>query len=146
MRSSTNFQMKKTKSPDGGYKNIIKKRLISSQLMETSSSFGEALGGAGWGQRLSIEAWFMIYSVLHVCSQVSGSYTQLEQRGLGVCLCEDKLKLDTFISASAAEEPMTAYQKSFSLITRLKVWEIVTVPDKWKEKSKGTQNVYKAQS
>lgn len=72
----------------------------------------------------------MIYSVLHVCSQVSGSYTQLEQQGLGVCFCEDKLKLDTFISASAAEEPVTAYQKSFSLITRLKVWEIVTVPDK----------------
>lgn len=55
----------------------------------------------------------MIHSVLHVCSQVSGSYTQLEQRGLGVCFCEDKLKLDTFISASAAEEPVTTYQKSF---------------------------------
>lgn len=147
MRTSTNFHMKKTKSWDGGYKNIIKKMLISSQLMETSSSFGEgALGGVGRGQQLSIEAWFMIYSVLHVCSQVSGSYTQLEQQGLGVCFSEDKLKLDTFISASAAEELVTAYQKSLSLITQLKMWEIVTVPDKWKEKSKGTQNVYKAQS
>lgn len=72
----------------------------------------------------------MIHSVLHVCSQVSGSCTQLEQQGLGVCFREDKLKLDTFISARAAEEPVTAYQKSFSLITQLKVWEIVTVPDK----------------
>lgn len=59
----------------------------------------------------------MICSVLHVCSQVCGSYTQLEQRGLEVCFSEDKLKLDTFISASAAEQLVTAYQKSFSLIT-----------------------------
>lgn len=43
---------------------------------------------------------------------------------------EDKLKLDTFISAGAAEEPVTAYQKSSSLITQLKVRQIVTVPDK----------------
>lgn len=101
--------------------------------METSGSFGEALAGVGW-QRLSIEAWFMIHSVLHVCSQVSGSYTQLEQQGLGVCFCEDKLKLDTFISAGAAEELVTDYQKSFSLITQLKLWEIVTVPDKLKKR------------
>lgn len=77
----------------------------------------------------------MIHSVLHVCSQVSESCTQLEQRGLAVCFfvfffCEDKLKLDTFISARAAEEPVTAYQKSSSLITQLKVRQIVTVPDK----------------
>lgn len=49
--------------------------------METSSSFGEALEGMGLGGVLSVEAWFMIYSVLHVCSQVSESYTQLEQPG-----------------------------------------------------------------
>lgn len=55
---------------------------------------------------------------------------QLEQQGLGACFPEDKLKLDTFISAGAAEEPVTAYQKSFSLITQLKVRETVTVPDK----------------
>lgn len=72
----------------------------------------------------------MICSVLHVCSQVSESYTQLEQQGLGVCFSEDKLKLDTFISASAAEELVTAYQKSFSLITPLKMWERVTTADK----------------
>lgn len=106
MRTSTNFQNKKKNPKNGGCKNIIKERLISGQLMETSSSFGE-----GWGQRLSIEAWFMICSVLHVCSQVSGSYTQLEQQGLGVCFSEDKLKLDTFISASAAEELVTALSK-----------------------------------
>lgn len=53
----------------------------------------------------------MIHSVLHVCSQVSGSCTQLEQRGLGVRFHEDNLKLDTFISARAAEEPVTANQK-----------------------------------
>lgn len=100
------FRTKKKKTKNGGCKNIIKERLISGQLMETSSSFGE-----GWGQRLSIEAWFMICSVLHVCSQVSGSYTQLEQQGLGVCFSEDKLKLDTFISASAAEELVTALSK-----------------------------------
>lgn len=100
------FRTKKKKNKNGGCKNIIKERLISGQLMETSSSFGE-----GWGQRLSIEAWFMICSVLHVCSQVSGSYTQLEQQGLGVCFSEDKLKLDTFISASAAEELVTALSK-----------------------------------
>lgn len=100
-------EQKQKKNPkNGGCKNIIKERLISGQLMETSSSFGE-----GWGQRLSIEAWFMICSVLHVCSQVSGSYTQLEQQGLGVCFSEDKLKLDTFISASAAEELVTALSK-----------------------------------
>lgn len=81
----------------------------------------------------------MMYSVLHVCSQVSGIYTQLEQQGLGVCFSEDKLKLDTFISASAAEELVTAYQKSFSLIILLEMWEIVTTPDKRKEKSKGTE-------
>lgn len=97
---------RKKKPKNGGCKNIIKERLISGQLMETSSSFGE-----GWGQRLSIEAWFMICSVLHVCSQVSWSYTQLEQQGLGVCFSEDKLKLDTFISASAAEELVTALSK-----------------------------------
>lgn len=152
MRASAKFQRgekkKTSKSLHGGYKNIIKKkRLISSQLVETSSSFGGGSGrGMMWGQWLSIEAWFMIHSVLHVCSQVSGSCTQLEQRGLEVCFREDKLKLDTFISARAAEELVTAYQKSFPLITRLKVCEIVTVPDKWKEESKGTQNVYKAQS
>lgn len=44
---------------------------------------------------------------------------------------EDKLKLDAFISASAAEELVTTYQKSFSLITQLKMWGIVTIPDKW---------------
>lgn len=103
--------------------------------------------GGGRGQRLSIEAWFMIYSVLHVCSQVSGSYTQLEQQGLGVCFCEDKLKLDTFISASAAEELVTAYQKSFffdhptqSVGNSNRPWQVKG------KKSKGTQNVYKAQS
>lgn len=52
----------------------------------SSSSFGEAVEGMRvGGQWLSIEAWFMIHSVLHVCSQVSGSCTQLEQQGLGVC-------------------------------------------------------------
>lgn len=91
MRTSTNFQMTKPeKSLVGGYRKKIswRERLVSSQLMETSGVFGEALEGVrvgGRGQRLSIEAWFMIYSVLHVCSQVSGSYTQLEQQGLGVC-------------------------------------------------------------
>lgn len=47
MRTSTKFF---EKSLHGEDKNIIKKRLISSQLVETSSSFGEALGGVeGWG-------------------------------------------------------------------------------------------------
>lgn len=79
----------------------------------------------------------MIRSVLHVCSQVSGSYTQLEQQGLGVCFSEDKLKLDTFISASATEQLVTADQKSFPLISHhLKMWEIVTVCDKQRKKNK----------
>lgn len=43
---------------------------------------------------------------------------------------EDKLKLDTFISAGAAEEPVTANQKAFPLITRLRVQATVTVRDK----------------
>lgn len=43
---------------------------------------------------------------------------------------EDKLKLDTFISAGAAEELVTANQKAFPLITRLRVQETVTVRDK----------------
>lgn len=55
---------------------------------------------------------------------------------------EDKLKLDTFISARAAEEPVTAYQKSSSLITQLKVREIVTVPDKWEEEFQKEREVF----
>lgn len=53
----------------------------------------------------------MIYSALHMCSQVSESYSQLEQQGLWVCFAEDKLKLDAFISACAAEELVTALSK-----------------------------------
>lgn len=105
---------------------------------------GEDLGGGGgrWGQRLSIEGWFMIRSVLHVCSQVSGSYTQLEQQGLGVCFSEDKLKLDTFISASATEQLVTADQKSFPLISHhLKMWEIVTVCDKQRKKIRRRRSI-----
>lgn len=64
-----------------------------------------------------------------------------------MCFSEDKLKLDTFISASAAEELVTAYQESFSLITRHEMWETVTIADKWREEeSKRAQNVYKAKS
>lgn len=59
---------------------------------------------------------------------------------------EDKLKLDTFISARAAEEPVTANHKAFPLITPLKVRQTVTAADKQKEKSGATQTVDKAQS
>lgn len=56
-------------------------------------------------------------SVLHVCSQVFESYTQLEQQGFRriyvvfFLFSEDKLNLDTFLSASAAEELATALSK-----------------------------------
>lgn len=126
---------------DGGYKTIMRRGLTSSQLMESSSSFGEAVGRVG----LSI-TWFMIYFALHVFSQVSESYSQLEQRGLGVCFAEDKLKLDTFISAWCSwGAGDSLIKKWLSLITQLQMQEEVTVPVKWREKSKGAQNVYKAQ-
>lgn len=81
MRTSTNFQMTKPeKSLVGGYR----KRYHKGNGWFPASSWKPVVS-LGRGQRLSIEAWFMIYSVLHVCSQVSGSYTQLEQQGLGVC-------------------------------------------------------------
>lgn len=73
----------------------------------------------------------MIHSLLHVCPQ---DFRELHSiRGAGASkyvFGEDKLKLDTFISARASEEPLTANQKAFPLITRLKVQETVTVPDK----------------
>lgn len=140
MRTSTNFQMTKPeKSLVGGY---IKRYHEGNGWFPASS--WKPVGAAAVYRSL-------IYDLLSFACVFTGFWELHSIRAAGVrsmFFCEDKLKLDTFISASAAEEPVTAYQKSFSLITRLKVWEIVTVPDKWKgeKKSKGTQNVYKAQS
>lgn len=89
--------------------------------------------GEGGGEGAAAVYRSLIYDLLSFACVFTGFWELHSIRAAGVrsmFFCEDKLKLDTFISASAAEEPVTAYQKSFSLITRLKVWEIVTVPDK----------------
>lgn len=61
----------------------------------------------------------LIYDLLSFACVFTGLWElhSIRAAGLEVCFSEDKLKLDTFISASAAEQLVTAYQKSFSLIT-----------------------------
>lgn len=68
----------------------------------------------------------LIYDLLSFACVFTGFWELHSIRAAGVrsmffffCV-EDKFKLDTFISASAAEELVTDDQKSFSLITRLK--------------------------
>lgn len=76
------------KCTDDGYKNIIKKRSTSSQLMETSISFGEALGRAG----LSIRS--LIYDLLSFAYVFTGFCKLLSIRAAGVMgmFCRGKVK------------------------------------------------------
>lgn len=71
-----------TKSLYGGYKNIIKKRLVSSQLMETSSSFGEALGGMGVGAVAVYRS--LIYDPLSFACVFTGFWELHSIRAAGV--------------------------------------------------------------
>lgn len=57
----------------------------------------------------------MIHSVLHACSDF-GELLSIRVAAVPSMFLV-KFKLDTFISAGAAEEPVTANQKAFPLIT-----------------------------
>lgn len=90
MRASAKFQRgekikkKTSKSLHGGYKNIIKKkRLVSSQLVETSSSFG---GGSGRGMDVGAAAVYrsLIYDPLSFACVFTGFWELHSIRAAGV--------------------------------------------------------------
>lgn len=157
-RKGHGWDPQRSKSLRGRYENIIKKRLIFQPASGNQCFLWRAGGGAPgegrvWGQRLSADAWFMICSVLHVCSQVSGSCTQLEQRGGGggggwteggagrrggfqVCFGEDKLKAwRVYFCRSGLRSRWQPIKSRLLWSAKLKVCQTVTVPDKWEEES-----------